>query len=137
MTDLIFDRVQILTDRLNLPDKSRAELETALLKWFKSYVLKSMKLDDLRAIYRAGAFTAFADLLLASSSVELITLLSKLDKNRPEVQMRSVPQAMKHLEQLAKLELDPAPKLATLVEKPKANSKRKRTRNGIIADSKY
>jgi hypothetical protein len=132
------DHIRMLTGKVSLPEKSQQELNKALLKWFAGHVLKSLTLSGLRAIDKAGAYAAFEELLRACSNVERVTVLGKLDKFRPEIQMYSTSDAMAHMRKLVQGDIEPAPKPAAISKsKPRASSKSKTGKRGILTSSKY
>jgi hypothetical protein len=130
------DLVRILTDQYDLPDKSQRELDKILLKWFSSQIVKSLKLPTLQEIYARGSYDVFEDLLRAAGDVERIAVLNKIDKYRPEIQMRTAGEALAHLRKLAAGEMLPAAKPPTLTKR-KASAKKKPSPRGILTNSKY
>jgi hypothetical protein len=116
-------------------DKSRKGFEDQLRKWFSTYFVKGANLGLIRSVYQAGAYNAFAQLLAEAADAERATILAKLDKHRPDMQMRPKAEIMGHLEGLASGRIEAAikPKPPT---KPKAAKSAKKS-VGIISGSKY
>jgi hypothetical protein len=123
-----------------LSEKGQKELDKALLKWFSGHIVKTIKISTLRQIYQAGHYDAFAELLTASTDVVFISVLSKVDKYRPDIQMSSTNKAMSHLRKLASGEIEPAPapkSRANTRRASKSTSRQKTDKSGILVNSKY
>ena len=115
-------------------DKSRVALEDQLHKWFSTHFVKGVKLELLRAVHQAGAYPAFAQLIAEATDAERSAMLTKIDKHRPEMQMRSKAEILGHLEAMASGRINAAGKPEAA--KPKAAKKAKKG-VGIISGSKY
>jgi hypothetical protein len=116
-------------------DKTRKAFEEQLSKWFVAHFVKGASLSLVRSVHQAGAYDAFAQLLVAATDAERTIILAKIDKYRPEIQMRSTAEKLEHLEELASGRAAPAskPKPPT---KPKA-AKASKAPVTIIPGSKY
>lgn len=116
-------------------EKCRSALEEQLRKWFSTQFVKSASLKLLRSVYQSGAYAEFAQLLTEATDAERAAILTKVDKHRPEIQMRSKAEIMRHLETLASGSAEAA-------EKPRSRSKSKASKPAkksvnIISNSKY
>ncbi len=118
-------------------EKSEGALADLLRKWYTAQFVKGIKLPLLRSIYQAGAYPAFAQFLTEASDADRSTILNKLDKHRPDLQMRSKSEIMRHIEDLASKRMIPAvkPKAAPEAKKPKNAATKRQV--GIISGSKY
>lgn len=116
-------------------DKSRKSLEDQLHKWFSTHFVKGASIALLRAVHQSGGFPAFAQLLAEATDAERTAMLTKLDKHRPEMKMRSKAEIMGHLEGLSSGRIEPAgkPKPPAKQKSPKPAKKSV----GIISGSKY
>lgn len=119
-----------------MSEKSQAALSKALSNWFTAQFIKSIKLQQLRAVHQAGAYPAFAELLNEAPDADRITLLKKVDPYRPDMLMRSRAEVMTHIGGLASGAIEAAPKPAGKKAPAKKSSKGKR-QVGIISTSKY
>lgn len=116
-------------------DKSRTALEDLLRKWFSTHFAKGISLSLLKAVHQAGAYPAFAQLLTDATDAERSSMLSKLDKHCPSIQMKSKSEILAHIEALASGRSLPADKPKP-PPKPKAPKVAKK-KVGIISESKY
>ena len=117
-------------------EKANAACDTLLKKWFAAQFVRGMKLPLLRAVFQAGAYPAFAQLLGEATNSDLSTILSKIDKYQPN-QMQPRAKILEHMEALASGNIEPTPK-PRAPRKSKAKSvKAPKKKVGIISDSKY
>ena len=117
-------------------EKSQAALSKALSSWFTAQFIKSAKLQQLRAVHKAGAYSAFAELLTDSPDTDRITLLKKADPHDKDILVRSKAEMLSHIEGLASGRIGPTPKPAANNRSGKKTPRAKKP-VGIIATSKY
>ena len=118
-------------------EKSETALADLLRKWYAAQFIKGIKLPLLRSIHQAGAYPAFAQFLAEATDADRSTILNKLDKYYPDIQMRPKSEIMRHIEDLAAGRAAPAgkPKAAPKPKKPKVSASKRQV--GIISSSKY
>ncbi len=136
----ISDSAQAAARLAVVNDKVQLALQDQLRKWFSAQFVKGMKLQLLRAIFQAGSYPAFSQLLLEASDSDRSVILTKLDKYRDHFQMRPKAEIMAHIEALASGRTQPAAKPA-VAKDPKptktTGSKAPQKKVGIISGSKY
>lgn len=116
--------------------KAGTEFETTLGKWFEKHFVKGLTLQLLRSMHGSGAFAAFRAFLEAGKDAPVITILGKLDPNRPEVRARSKAAMIEHVAALAASAIEPAGKPKP-PPKPKKVKAKPETDGGVLERTRY
>jgi len=122
-----FDNVARAAGRLAvMTDKSGAELQAFLTKWFEKHFVKGLSLSLLRSMHGSEAFDAFLTFIENGGEAVTIAVVRKLDPHRPDVMRRSHAEMIEHIVELATLRVEPA-------GKPKAAAKSKKAKSQALS----